>query len=44
MVGGIEARFAELAGLLAPVFSRHDLRPNAMAYVRGLLMPGVAGN
>jgi hypothetical protein len=35
---------AELAGALAPVFSRRDLRANAIAYVRGLLMPGVAGN
>jgi SRSO17 transposase len=37
-------RFAALAGLLAPVFARRDLRANAMAYVRGLLEPGVSGN
>jgi SRSO17 transposase len=36
--------FDELAGLLAPVFARRDLRSNAMAYVRGLLEPGAAGN
>jgi SRSO17 transposase len=36
--------FDELAGLLAPVFARRDLRSSAMAYVRGLLEPGVAGN
>jgi SRSO17 transposase len=35
---------AELAGLLAPYFSRRDLRSNAMAYVRGLPSPGVSGN
>jgi len=34
----------ELARLLAPDFPRCDLRSNAMAYVRGLLTPGVAGN
>ncbi|MBR7827563.1 IS701 family transposase [Actinospica sp. MGRD01-02] len=44
IAGGFEARFAELAGLLAPVFSRRDLRSNAMAYLRALLMPGVSGN
>jgi hypothetical protein len=33
-------KFAELAGALAPVFSRRDLRANAIAYVHGLLMPG----
>jgi SRSO17 transposase len=44
IAGGFEARFAELAGLLAPVFSRRDLRSNAEAYVRALLMPGVSGN
>jgi SRSO17 transposase len=37
-------KFDELAGLLAPVFVRRDLRSNAMAYVRGLLEAGVAGN
>jgi hypothetical protein len=36
--------FDELAGLLAPVFARRDLRSNAMAYVRGLLEPRGAGN
>lgn len=41
---GFAEKFAELAGALAPVFSRRDLRANAIAYVRGLLMPGVAGN
>jgi SRSO17 transposase len=44
IAGGFEARFAELAGLLEPVFSRRDLRSNAMAYLRALLMPGVSGN
>jgi SRSO17 transposase len=41
---GFVEKFAELSGALAPVFSRRDLRANALAYVRGLLMPGVAGN
>lgn len=44
MAGGFETRFAELASLLEPVFSRRDLRSNAMAYLRALLMPGVSGN
>jgi SRSO17 transposase len=44
IAGGFEARFAELVGLLAPVFSRCDLRSNAEAYVRALLVPGVSGN
>ena len=44
IAGEFEARFAELAGLLAPVFARRDLRSNAQAYVRALLVPGVAGN
>jgi SRSO17 transposase len=44
IAGGVEARFAELASLLEPVFSRRDLRSNAMAYLRALLMPGVSGN
>jgi SRSO17 transposase len=39
-----EERWSELASLLAPVYSRRDLRANATAYVRGLLTPGVAGN
>lgn len=34
----------ELSGLVAPLFSRRDLRSNAAAYMRGLLCPGVAGN
>jgi SRSO17 transposase len=41
---GFAEEFAELMGALGPVFSRSDLRANAFAYVRGLLMPGVAGN
>jgi SRSO17 transposase len=44
IAGGFEARSAELAERLAPVFSRRDLRSNAEAYVRALLMPGVSGN
>jgi SRSO17 transposase len=44
VAGGFEARFAELAELLTPVFSRCDLRSNAMVYLRALLMPGVSGN
>jgi SRSO17 transposase len=44
VAGGLEARFAELGGLLAPVFSRGDLRSNAQAYIRALLVPGVRGN
>lgn len=36
--------FAELAAHLAPASGRCDLRANALLYVRGLLMPGVAGN
>ena len=43
-MGGFEAHFAELAELLAPCFSRRDLRENAIAYVCGLLRPGTAGN
>ena len=31
IAGGFEARFAELAALLAPFFSQHDLRSNAQA-------------
>jgi SRSO17 transposase len=37
-------RFAELASLLETVFARCDLRSNAEAYVRALLVPGVSGN
>ena len=44
MAGGFEARFAELAELLAPIFSRCDLRSNAQAYLCALLKPGVSGN
>ncbi|MFD3423028.1 IS701 family transposase [Streptomyces decoyicus] len=40
----MEAVFAELAADLAPVYRRRDLRANGMLYLRGLLMPGVAGN
>ncbi|WP_233988437.1 IS701 family transposase [Streptomyces parvulus] len=40
----MEAVFAELAADLAPVYRRRDLRANGVLYLRGLLMPGVAGN
>src|SRR5262249_21324606 len=40
----VDAIFAELAAGLAPACGRRDLRANALLYVRGLLMPGVAGN
>jgi hypothetical protein len=40
----IEAAFAELAADLAPVCHRRDLRANGLLYLRGLLMPQVAGN
>jgi SRSO17 transposase len=40
----VDVVFGELAGDLAPVCRRRDLRANALLYVRGLLMPGVAGN
>jgi len=40
----MEAVFDELAADLAPVYRRRDLRTNALLYLRGLLMPGVAGN
>lgn len=43
-MGGFEAHLAELSGLIAPCFSRRDLRSNATAYMRGLLLPGTAGN
>lgn len=42
--GRFEAHFAELAGLIAPCFSRRDLRSNAVSYVRALLCPGTAGD
>ena len=40
----VDVVFAQLAAGLAPVCRRRDLRANALLYVRGLLMPGVAGN
>lgn len=40
----MEAVFAEFAADLAPVCRRRDLRANALLYLRGLLMPGAAGN
>lgn len=40
----MEAVFAELAADLAPLCRRRDLRADALLYLRGLLMPGVAGN
>lgn len=35
--------FAELADLVR-IYRRRDLRANGVLYLRGLLMPGVAGN
>ena len=43
-VGAFEAHAAELSALIAPLFSRRDLRSNAAAYIRGLLCPGTAGS
>ena len=40
----MEAVFAELAAELAPVYPRREVRSNGLLYVRGLLMPQVAGN
>jgi SRSO17 transposase len=40
----MEAVFAELAADLTPVYRRRDLRANSLCYLRGLLMPQVAGN
>jgi SRSO17 transposase len=40
----VDVVFAQLAAGLAPACRRRDLRANALLYVRGLLMPGVAGN
>jgi hypothetical protein len=40
----MEAIFAEPAADLAPVHRRRDLRVNGVLYLRGLLMPGIAGN
>lgn len=40
----VDEVFAQLAAGLASAFARRDLRANALLYVRGLLMPGVAGN
>jgi len=42
--GAFEAHLAELTGLIAPCFARRDLRSNANAYIRALLLPGTAGN
>jgi hypothetical protein len=42
--GGFGVHLAELSGLMAPCFSRRDLKSNAFAYMRGLLCPGIAGN
>lgn len=41
---GLASHFEELSALIAPLFSRGDLRSNAMSYLRGLLCPAVAGN
>ncbi len=43
-VGAFEAHLAELIGLIAPCFARPDLRSNASAYIRALLLPDTAGN
>jgi SRSO17 transposase len=40
----MEAAFAELAADLAAVYRRRDVRANGLLYLRGLLMPQVAGN
>lgn len=40
----MEAAFAELAADLAAVCRRRDVRANGLLYLRGLLMPQVAGN
>ena len=42
--GLMEAAFAGLAADLAPVYRRRDARADGLLYVRGLLMPQVAGN
>jgi SRSO17 transposase len=42
--GLTEATFAELAADLAPVYRRREVRANGLLYLRGLLMPQVAGN
>lgn len=43
-VAGFEENTGELAGLIAPIFARRETRANAMAYVRGLLCPRMAGD
>lgn len=43
-LAGSADHLTQLADALSPIFSRSDLRSNAMAYVRALLMPGVSGN
>ena len=40
----VDVVFGALAAGLAPASARRDLRANALLYVRGLLMPQVAGN
>jgi hypothetical protein len=40
----METVSAELTAILAPVYRRRGLRQNARLYLRGLLMPQVAGN
>jgi len=40
----METVSAELAAILEPVYHRRDLRQKALLYLRGLLMPQVAGN
>jgi len=40
----METVFGELAAGLAPVYGRRDVRASGLLYVRGLLMPLVAGN
>lgn len=42
--GLMETVSAELAAILEPACHRRDLRRNALLYLRGLLMPQVAGN
>jgi SRSO17 transposase len=43
-VAAFEAHLTELSGLVASCFARRDLRSNASTYIRGLLIPGTAGN
>ena len=42
--GPVAAVSAQLAAGLAPVCARRGLRANVLLYVRGLSMPGVAGD